>query len=64
VAAVLVDLAPRLAAHLAPGGRLVASGIIEPRATEVLDAMAAAGLAPIDRRDDEDWVSLVLAAPA
>ena len=61
VAAVLIDLAGSLADHLAPGGRLVASGIIEPRASEVIAAMATAGLEPLHRRDDEDWVSLVLA---
>ena len=60
VAAVLVDLAPRLAAHLAPGGTLVASGIIEPRASEVEAALRAAGLAVRDRRDDGEWVSLRL----
>ncbi len=32
VAAVLIELAPRLAAHLAPGGTLLASGIIDERA--------------------------------
>ena len=58
VAAVLVDLAPRLAAHLAPGGTLVASGIIEPRATEVDGALRAADLAVRERRDDGEWVSL------
>ena len=61
VAAVLVDLAAPLAGHLAPGGRLVASGIIEPRASEVIGAMAAAGLEPVRRLEEEDWVSLVLA---
>lgn len=60
VAAVLVELAPRLAAHLAPGGALLASGIIEPRAGEVIGAMAAAGLAVVTRRDDGEWVSLAL----
>ena len=58
VAAVLVDLAPRLAAHLAPGGILLASGIIEPRAGEVVRAMAAAGLRVAHRLDDGEWVSL------
>jgi ribosomal protein L11 methyltransferase len=60
VAAVLIELAPRLAAHLAPGGVLLASGIIEPRAAEVIDAMRAAGLVDTDRRDDGEWVSLRL----
>jgi ribosomal protein L11 methyltransferase len=62
VAAILIELGPRLAAHLAPGGTLIASGIIEPRADEVLEAMAAAGLEPVRRLDDEDWVSLALRA--
>ena len=35
VAAVLIDLAPRLAAHTQPGGALLASGIIEGREGEV-----------------------------
>jgi ribosomal protein L11 methyltransferase len=60
VAAVLIELAPRLAAHLAPGGVLLASGIIEPRAAEVINAMRAVGLTVTDRRDDGEWVSLRL----
>src|SRR5687768_5227601 len=60
VAAVLVALAPGLADHLTPTGTLLASGIIEPRATEVIDAMAAAGLRVAERRDDGEWVSLRL----
>ena len=60
VAAVLVDLAPRLAAHLAPGGTLIAGGIIEPRAAEVIDAFARAGLAALERRDEGEWVTLRL----
>ena len=60
VAALLVRLAPPLAAHLAPQGVLIASGIIEPRAAEVIDAMQGAGLAVAQRRDDGEWVSLRL----
>jgi ribosomal protein L11 methyltransferase len=60
VAAVLAELAARLAAHLAPDGVLLASGIIAPRAAEVINAMRAAGLAVTDRRDDGEWVSLRL----
>ena len=60
VAALLIELAPRLEAHLAAGGVLLASGIIEPRAAEVLGAMRAAGLIVTDRRDDGEWVSLRL----
>jgi ribosomal protein L11 methyltransferase len=60
VAAVLVNLAPRLAAHLAPAGVLLASGIIAPRADEVIAAMDGVGLAVTTRRDDDEWVSLRL----
>jgi ribosomal protein L11 methyltransferase len=60
VAAVLVTLAPGLAAHLAPGGVLLASGIIEGRAPEVIQVMEDAGLSVADRRDDGEWVSLRL----
>jgi ribosomal protein L11 methyltransferase len=60
VAAVLVELAPRLAGHTAPGGTLLASGIIEPRADEVIRVLTAAGFAMEERRDDGEWVSLRL----
>ena len=60
VAAVLVELAPRLAAHVAQGGRLVAGGIIVGRADEVIGALAAAGLAVVERRDDGEWVALAM----
>ena len=60
VAAVLVELAPRLAAHLAPGGALLASGIIAGRAEEVVTAMDAARLVVTGRLDDGEWVSLRL----
>ncbi len=64
VAAVLVELAPRLFAHLAPGGALLASGIIQPRADEVTQALSAAGTEVVARRDDGEWVSLHLRRPA
>ncbi len=60
VAAVLVELAPRLAAHLAADGTLIVGGIIAPRGDEVVSALAAAGLAVRERRDDGEWISLRL----
>lgn len=60
VAAVLVDLAPRLAAHLAEDGTLIAGGVIEPRAAEVITAFADVGLAVVSRRDHGEWVTLRL----
>lgn len=64
VASVLVDLAPRLAAHLAPGGTLLVSGIIAPRAGEVEEGLTAVGLRVDARRDDGEWVSMRLGRPA
>ena len=60
VAAVLIDLAEPLAAQTAPGGTLIASGIIESRADEVLAALTDAGFCLDSRLDDGEWVSLRL----
>ena len=49
--------APEEAAHT---GTLIASGIIEPRADEVITAMDSAGMSVCSRRDDGEWVSLEL----
>jgi ribosomal protein L11 methyltransferase len=58
VAAVLVELASPLVAHLASGGTLLASGIIDERGDEVERALTAAGLELVERRVDGEWVSL------
>jgi len=58
VASLLIELAPALVANTALGGTLIASGIIEPRADEVLASLSAAGFALIDRLGDGEWVSL------
>ena len=60
VAAVLIDLARPLARHVARGGVLIAGGVIEARAAEVVAAMAAAGLTVAARRNDGEWVTLRL----
>ena len=64
VATVLFELAPALAANTAHGGTLIASGIIEPRGSEVLASLRVAGFELIDRLDDGEWVSLRLERPA
>jgi ribosomal protein L11 methyltransferase len=58
VAAVLVELAAPLAAHAAPGGSLLASGVIAERGDEVVAALTHAGFGVAERLDDGDWVSL------
>jgi ribosomal protein L11 methyltransferase len=64
VAALLVELAPRLSAHIAPGGSLVAGGIIDQRADEVIAALGHAGLLVEERRDGGEWVALQVRRPA
>jgi ribosomal protein L11 methyltransferase len=60
VAAILVELAPRLAAHTADGGTLVAGGIIATRGAEVRSALDGAGFAVRRAIDDGEWLSLRL----
>ncbi len=58
----LVELAPDLAAKLAPGGVVLLSGILAPQEDEVRRAYVAQGLAPVaggDRREGE-WSLLAL----
>lgn len=52
----LVDGMQRLLAHQ---GRLIVSGIIQPRAAEVEAALEQAGLRVLDRTVEGDWVALV-----
>jgi ribosomal protein L11 methyltransferase len=58
IAGVLVPLAPLLRTELAPGGRLVASGIFVDREAEVLTAFEASGLTVTERTGEGDWVAL------
>ena len=56
----LVDLAPAMAAHVAPGGHVILSGILNDQADEVVAAYARAGMALRDRRVIGDWTTLTL----
>lgn len=59
----LVTLAPALRAVVAPQGRLLACGIIDTKADDVLAACDAEGLALLNRREAGDWVLLELGLP-
>ena len=58
IAGLLVTLARPLAAELAPGGTLVASGIFVDREPEVRAALESAGLSIVGRAAEGDWVVL------
>lgn len=60
LAHVLVELMPALAAALAPEGQLVLSGIIAGQEAAVLAEAEACRLRLVERRQDEDWVALVV----
>ena len=58
-ARVVTDLAARLVECIAPGGRLLVSGVIEKHMGGVTDALTAEG-ATIERQEiDGDWVALL-----
>jgi ribosomal protein L11 methyltransferase len=62
LANVLVELAPAIAARLAPGGTVLLAGILRPQEAEVRRAYLALGLVPApggDRREGE-WSLLAL----
>lgn len=59
LAETIIDLAPVLAASLAPAGHLIASGIIHDRADAVAEHLRACGLRLVEQRHDGDWVALL-----
>jgi ribosomal protein L11 methyltransferase len=68
LAEVIVELLGHgLARTVAPGGRLILAGIIQPRAGAVQAALLAQGMAIAQRLEEGDWVALLAthgAAPA
>ena len=55
VADVIIGLAPTLPAFLAPGTRLICSGILDTRLEDVKAALSAAGIHVTGIRQKEDW---------
>jgi ribosomal protein L11 methyltransferase len=56
----LIDLAGPMARHVAPGGHVILSGILNDQAEAVIDAYGAAGFTLRDRRVIGDWTTLTL----
>lgn len=59
VADVILSLAPRVGGLLAENGRFLCSGIIEDRTAEVAEALTAAGLEILERREDNGWFAFL-----
>ena len=59
LADVLIGMANQLAEWTAPGGTLIASGIIDTREADVREAVEAAGFASKDTRHQGEWVALI-----
>jgi ribosomal protein L11 methyltransferase len=56
----LIELAPPMAAHAAPGGRAILSGLLVVQAEAVTAAYVAAGFQLETREDIGEWSTLVL----
>lgn len=60
----LIDLAPDTARHLAPGGHVILSGLLNEQAADVTEAYEAQGLRLSGQEAIGDWTTLVLQRPA
>jgi ribosomal protein L11 methyltransferase len=58
----LIDLAPDMAAHAAPGGHVILSGILNEQADAVIAAYEAVGMTLADRRVIGEWTTVTLTA--
>ena len=56
----LIELAPAMAAHTAPGGLIILSGLLVVQADAVTDAYLSAGFSAKGREDIGEWSTLVL----
>ena len=59
LAEVICELAPAVASALRSGGSVIASGILDYKAATVVDALRAVGIETVEKKQEEDWVTLV-----
>lgn len=59
LAEVICDLAPAIGSSLRTEGVVVASGILDHKADDVIDALDVAGIGLIEKKQEEDWVTIV-----
>ncbi len=60
IARILIEQADGIVTAARPGGSMVLAGIITEREADVVSAFAERGAIVITRRQEDDWVSLVL----
>lgn len=60
----LIELAPDIAAHLAPNGITILSGLLQEQGEEVANSYIAQGLDLVEREDLGEWCCLKLRRPA
>lgn len=58
LAEIIADMAPSLALVTRPGGLVIASGILDYKADDVVEAFRAVGIRVIEKKQEEDWVAL------
>ena len=56
----LIDLAPAMARHVAPAGKVILSGILHAQADDVIAAYEAEGFCRETRDEHAEWTTLVL----
>jgi len=54
-----VELAPALARATNRDGLVIASGVLDYQADDVVDALATVGIQTIERKQEDDWIALV-----
>ena len=58
----LIALAPDMGRHIAPGGRVILSGLLNEQAESVINAYVAAGFVLETRQELGEWTTLTLVA--
>jgi ribosomal protein L11 methyltransferase len=59
LAPVIIAMAGAMADRLAPGGRIIAAGLVDSQEEDVVSALLAAQLRIVERLREKDWVTLV-----
>jgi ribosomal protein L11 methyltransferase len=59
IASVIIDILPDVADRMKEGGRFLASGIINTKKQQVLDALTAAWFLPLEVREENGWVAIL-----